>query len=166
MKVTFSEPAMEDKIMDSRDAIDRMKVFNRLRWDASVVVGGKTIHQDDPRFNSKRFTKKQEKIMLEMQGYILDSICDELLPEGMNWELTDDGVTIGDYGFSVAPVISEEGLGMRYHGVRFYVLNPHGEESELFHDAKHAIIEAAMQEFKCQMQSKATRISLSKKLNP
>ena len=157
---------MEDKIMDSRDAIDRMKVFNRLRWNASVVVGGKTIYQDDPRFNAKRFTKAQEKIMLEMQGYIVDSICDELLPEGMNWELTDDGVTIGDYGFSVAPVISEEGLGMRYHGVRFYVLNPYGEESEPFHDAKHAIIEAAMQEFKCQMQSKATKISLSKKLNP
>ena len=156
---------MEDKIMDSRDAIDRMKVFNRLRWNASVVVGGKTIYQDDPCFNSKRFTKAQEKIMLEMQTYILDSICDELLPEGMNWELTEDGVTIGDYGFSVAPVISDEGIGNRYHGVRFYVLNPYGEESEPFHDAKHAIIEAAMQEFKCQMQAKVTRISLSKKLN-
>ena len=164
MKVIFSEPAMEDKIMDCRDAIDRMKVFNRLRWDASIVVGGKTIYQDDPRFKCKRFTDAQKKIMLEMQTYILDSICDELLPEGMNWELTDDGVMIGKYGFSVAPVISDEGIGKRYHGVRFFVLNPYGEESEPFYDAKHAIIEAAMQEFKCQMQGKATRISLSKKL--
>ena len=149
---------MEDKIMECRDAIDRMKVFNRLRWDAYVIVGGKKVYQDDSRFDSKRFTKNQKQIMLEMQTYILDSICDELLPEGMDWELTDDGVTIGDYGFSVAPVISDEGLGKRYHGVRFFVLNPYGEESEPFYDAKHAIIEAATLEFQYTLKEKANSI--------
>ena len=157
MNVTFIEKGMQDQKMDSREAIDRLIVFNRLGWNASIIVGDKVYHHDDKRFSRKTLLPNQQKIMLEMQTYILDGFCDELLPENLTWELTEDGVTIGEYGFSVAPFISKEGLGKRYDGVRFIVLDPEGNESDPFYDAKSAIIEAATLEFTHKLKAKSNR---------
>jgi hypothetical protein len=105
-------------------------------------------------------TPDQQLLMMEMQTYILDSICDQLLPAyRIDWELTDEGVTIGEYGFSVAPTISIEGLGKRNHGVKFLVIDPQGNESDPQWDPKIAIIKAAMCEFECRMKDKANLIN-------
>jgi hypothetical protein len=162
MKVIFSEPNMEDVEMDCRDAINRMKVFKRLRWDASIKVGDIVYHHTHKRFSymDKGFlTPDQQLLMLKMQTYILDSICDQLLPAyGIDWDLTDEGVTIGKYQFSVAPTISIEGIGGRNHGVRFIVIDADGNESMPNWSAKSAVIEAATLEFQHQMKEKANRI--------
>lgn len=154
---------MEDVEMNCRDAINRMKVFKRLRWDASIKVGGIVYHHAHKRFSymDRGFlTPDQQLLMMKMQTYILDSICDQLLPAyGIDWELTDEGVTIGEYGFSVAPTISLEGLGRRNHGVNFLVIDPDGNESDPQWSPKIAIIKAAMSEFECRMKDKASLIN-------